>query len=391
MKLISAFSKMFFKTCLIVLIGMFIVGYRPSLAKQTPTETNSIYLPLISRPYAKSPAPGLKLAYSSQYTGQLMQYSVDSGTLTELLPDHMMYEDCWKFSPDKTYPKLLYLLDNPATGDLEVKVKDLFGANTVVAFPNAYRNSCSNFWHPSGSVVAAYNVETEVYDLLYPTGVKLTSFWGDLGWKASFSPDGNRVVFVSPFRSNVLRFFDIIKDVQGNVIGLAQSPSDFVVVETGDRFIADVDWSPDGSKLAIIVKNTWNLRDGDILLIEPSGTVLANLTNGFSLMNGKQQSYWGLRWSPTEQKLAFWVYNLEGNVYVNPQVFMINLTSGKIIELTGGVYPVGETPSFAPDGKKLIFTAGPQFGRTIVMCNPDGTDKVALPIENSAFNATFRP
>lgn len=380
-----------FKLIWLCFAGILFIGVMHTLAETTPPQEHTIFLPVLSKPYPQKPAAGLRIAYSSQWTGELMQYAVDSGVVTQLLPTHFMSEGCWKFSPNKDYPKLMYLFDNRSTHTLEVKIKDFYGANTIVTLPNAYRNSCSFYWHPSGSAIAVYNSDTGGYDLLYPTGSKLTSFWGDLGWKAAFSPDGNRAVFVSPYRSNVLRFFTIEKDVNGNIIGLSQNPSDFVAVEIGDHFIADIEWSPDGNKLAIIIENNWDLEDAEILLIQPNGTVLANLTNGFNRQNGKQQNYWGIQWSPTEQKIAFWVYNRSSGVYINPQVFIINIYTLLITELTGDAHPTGETPSFSPDGNKIIFTAGAQYGRTIVMCNPDGTDKIALPIESSGFNATFRP
>ncbi|NJD60289.1 MAG: hypothetical protein C3F13_11045 [Anaerolineales bacterium] len=361
------------------------------LAKTNPASNNLIYLPLLSKPYPTAPANGLLIAYSSQMTGELKQYNVDTGAVTQLLPDHFMSEGCNKFSPDIIHPKLLYLLQNPASGDLEVKIKDLFGGNNIITLPNSYRNSCSMYWYPNGSAFAIRNLNTDVYDLLSPDGTKLTSFWGDLGWKLAFSPDGNRAVFVSPFRSNVLRFFTILKDGNGNIIGLNQDPSDFVTVDIGDHFIADIEWSPEGTTLAILIENNWDLEDADLLLIEPNGTVVANLTNGFNRQAGKQQNYWEIQWSPAGKNIAFWVYNLVGDTYVNPQVYVINIYTKRIIELTGDEFQTGETPAFSPDGNKLIFTAGPQFGRTIVMCNPDGSDKISLPIENSAFNAIFRP
>jgi Tol biopolymer transport system component len=388
---IPAFIRAIFTATLVIMVLAVMCNTTPMRAEQDPPGDFSYYLPITTKPYPKQPTTGLRIAYSSQWTGQLMQYNVDTGAVSQLLPDHLMSEDCWKFSPDKAYPKLLYLLHNVSTGNLDIKIKDFYGANTVVTLPTAYRNTCSNFWHPSASAIAAYNLNTNTYDLLSPNGGKIASFWGDLGWKAAFSPDGNRVVFVSPYRSDVLRFFNIIKDGNGNINGLSQDPSDFVEVDIGDHFIADIEWSPDGSKLAILIENNWDLEDADIIIISPNGTVLSNLTNGFNRQNGKLQNYWDLQWSPSEQKIAFWVYNRVGNTYVNPQVYMIDVNRGQIFELTDGAYPTGETPSFSPDGNKVIFTAGPQYGRTIVMCNPDGTDKIPLPIENSGFGATFRP
>jgi hypothetical protein len=360
-------------------------------ANSNPTFETHIYLPIISKAYPTNPAKGLLIAYSSQWTGRYMQYNVDTHEVIELLPDHLMYEDCSKFSPDKIHPKLIYLVDNPDTGNLDLKIKDLYGGNTIITLSNSYRNTCAMYWHPSGAALAIYNIDTGTYDLLNVDGSKITSFWGDLGSEAAFSPDGNRVVFNSPFRSNVLRFFNIIKDGQGNIIGLSQDSSDFISVEIGDHFIADIEWSPDGSKLALIIENNWDLIDADILLIEPNGTLLSNLTNGFNRQDGKFQNYWGFKWSPTGQNIAYWVYNLVDDTYLNPQVYVIDPYTKHIIELTGGIYQTGETPSFSPDGNKIIFTAGPQYGRTIVMCNPNGSDKISLRIENSGFDAIFRP
>jgi hypothetical protein len=67
------------------------------------------------------------------------------------------------------------------------------------------------------------------------------------------------------------------------------------------------------------------------------------------------------------------------------------LDGAGIIEITDSAYPIGQTPDWSPDGKKLIFSAGDQYSFTTVMCNPDGSQKQALSIESSAFNATFRP
>jgi Tol biopolymer transport system component len=382
----------------IVLVALFIstllfTGKASLLARPLPAQTAgtgvALYLPLIQKPYPIQPAPGLRIAYSENFTGQLMQYDLDSGAVNELLPSHFMARRCWQFSPDVVEPKLFY--SQLISGVYQMRIKNLYGAQTIIELPAAYREQCSSSWHPSGTALLAYNRDTEQYDLLDAAGVKLASLEHSLGQYAAFSPDGDRIAFVANW-PNRLIFFDLLKNEQGRVVGVTPDPSDVVEVNVGERLITGMAWSPDSAKIAILVQNNWDQEDADLLLIRPDGEILANLTNGFNQADGKLLSYWWeLTYSPTGRHLAFWAYNRVGDTLIDPQVFVIDLGNNNIIELTGSAYPTGEAPSFSPDGNKIIFTAGPQYGRTIVMSNPDGSAQTTLPIEETGFNARFRP
>jgi len=75
-----------------------------------------------------------------------------------------------------------------------------------------------------------------------------------------------------------------------------------------------------------------------------------------------------------------------------PRVFVINITSGEVVELTGGDVPFGASPTWSPDGKWIAFrnlSTDPEESNRIYLARPDGSDRKRLDIFGKSLN--FRP
>lgn len=67
-----------------LVMALLVLSFISSPARAEPAIPTEFYayLPAIHNPYPAAPVPGLRIAYSSNWTGELMQYNVDTGAVT---------------------------------------------------------------------------------------------------------------------------------------------------------------------------------------------------------------------------------------------------------------------------------------------------------------------
>jgi Tol biopolymer transport system component len=123
------------------------------------------------------------------------------------------------------------------------------------------------------------------------------------------------------------------------------------------------DWSPDGARIAFVT-----IGENDIVLINPDGSGLLNLTNGVAEDDSPT-------WSPDGSKLAFNTGSLSEPLESEVAVMNPDGTGrASLSNLTG--FDFG--PSWSPDGSGLVFTSTVDGNSEIYVMNADGSGQKNL-------------
>jgi dipeptidyl aminopeptidase/acylaminoacyl peptidase len=167
----------------------------------------------------------------------------------------------------------------------------------------------------------------------------------------AWSPDGKRIAYTSfagydpvyETGSIGVRFVDVVSghetDLTGADHSLAFNPA----------------WSPDGTKLAFIVKYQGmeerpQHSPGDVFIATIGNTDFENLTNG------AVRHVWSVAWSPLGDRLL--LYSLFGQTWYEPpstSIRILNRETGAI-EQIAGIDDRPTMPAWSPDGSHFAFT-----------------------------------
>jgi TolB protein len=241
------------------------------------------------------------------------------------------------------------LLFSMASGDLWIMNADGSG-RTVLArgFISQYR------WSPDGTRIAFIRDRVSgqnVFDDLWvipADGGREIQVAANATYP-SWAPDGQRIAYAS-------------SNLSDNGIHVV------AVTGTGDVRITPADvpgfetaWAPDGSVIAFA-----SLGDKDILLINPDGSGLINLTNGVGEDDGPV-------WSPDSRRLLF-TTNPEDDPLESEIAVMNRDGTGRVALTTHVGFDL--SPDWSPDGSKIVYTEVNQDDAEILVMNGDGTGKL---------------
>ena len=156
-------------------------------------------------------------------------------------------------------------------------------------------------------------------------------------WSPAWSPDGERIAFVS--NSDIY-----VMDANGQKHRKL----------TNNRDGSSPFWSPDGERIAFV-----SSRDGwmtsDIYVMKTDGKKIQNLTN--DLWRNSVPA-----WSPDGKRIAF--TSQRGNDWRTIDIYVMDVNGGNIQNLTKSFHGSGWAPSWSPDGKHIAFVSAAQ-GATI--------------------------
>ena len=179
----------------------------------------------------------------------------------------------------------------------------------------------------------------------------------------SFSPDGERIAFVSS--RDDWRYAIYIMDLDGNIMErLPSYPCHKYIFTLGPK------WSPDGTQFAIL-----SIRNGnsEVYIIDTDGSNEKNLSN-----NPWEDTH--PAWSPDGEKIAF-SSDRDGNA----KIYVVDSDGSNLKRLTNNTFWDG-SPAWSPDGEKIAFTSGRDGNSEVYVMNSDGSNQKNL-TRNSSTDA----
>lgn len=191
----------------------------------------------------------------------------------------------------------------------------------------------------TGQIAFASDVNglVEIYVMnIDGTGLQQITDLEEGACQPDWSPDGKRLVFISPCDGNQEYYYNSALYVI-NVDGSNMSP---LSTTPGGDF--DPNWSPDGSKIVFT-----STRSGG----RPQIYVMDLETKESKLLSSEYSRDWQPSWSPDGSKIAF-ITNRKGPY----QVWTMD-ADGKNQQLFSHSPTANDThPTWSPDGKLLLFT-----------------------------------
>jgi Tol biopolymer transport system component len=188
--------------------------------------------------------------------------------------------------------------------------------------------------------------------------VVLSLSWGVVPSHATYPGENGRLAFVME-RHHVWQVFTM--DPDGTHISQVTR---FTNRADG---VGDIDWSPDGTKLAFSRDRS---GDSEIWIVNADGTGLTRVTNDPQLSDGEA------KWSPDGTQFVF---TRESRRTGNGVIYTMNVDGTNMTKLSDST-EYHEGGRFTPDGSQIIFQA---FGEAGGICeiytmDPDGSNKTLL-------------
>jgi Tol biopolymer transport system component len=270
----------------------------------TPVESGPTTTPTPSGTHTPTPIPSLhgQIAYgSSTFTGdsQVVLMDLESGTVTSLTGGYEgeYYRPVWSPDGSKLAMREEISMDGGGIAMMDVRLEG---------------------GRPAGS-----------------PPVELVHGFAD---GPTWSPDGNRVAFVSTRETAGWTAYTV--DLPG---------SEPVQLPGIPQHSTDLAWSPDGAWIAFSYYEDSPHQIKDIYLIHPDGTGLTRLTNTPDADED------GPAWSPDSRQIAFSGRSRAGTVGER-NLYRINVDGSGLTQITDA--PGSEfDPAWSPDGTQLAFTS----------------------------------
>ena len=245
------------------------------------------------------------------------------------------------FSPDGR--RVVFQTNAMGSWDLCVTSLDGADVRAIVASPAA---DITPVYSPDGAsivFVSERDGQREVYVCL-ADGSAQRRLTEDAGHDLHpvWSADGLRILFSSNRGNASADDYDLYS--------MTKDGGDLVRLTSGPDVDTYGSWSPDGTRIVTrrVLAGTAN---NEVFLLDADGSNARNLTNDPASYDG-----WPV-WSPDGRRIAF----AGGPPGRDPhRIYLMNADGSGRVALTGAPAPNGfvydTQPSFAPDGKRLVFT-----------------------------------
>lgn len=149
-------------------------------------------------------------------------------------------------------------------------------------------------------------------------------------------------------------------------------------------------WSPDGRQIAFIsfISGPDNSIDYALYVINADGSGQKRLTD--SVANSATRFVTDFHWSPDSRQIAF-------DCWCGPQggvnTYVMNADGSELTELANDemTNSSSESPSWSPDGKRVVFDSGSGGNTDIYSINPDGNGLTKLTNSHDYFAPFWSP
>lgn len=190
-----------------------------------------------------------------------------------------------------------------------------------------------------GSALTLINLENSDETVLFSQWAAMDAAW---------SPDGRRIAFAGR-PDNLARNRIYVMNADGTGAAPITAP------DPGND--AEVDWSPDGSRLVFT-----RVLDGGprVFAVDPDGRNLARLTNATSSAP---------RWSPDGARIAL---RLRSATHPSMEIAVMNSDGTGVRTLTENETD-DEGPDWSPDGARLVYHGWREGRPRLFVVNADGT------------------
>jgi len=265
---------------------------------------------VIAGAQTSAPRTNGKIAFSSDRDGNREIYVMDAeGNDQVRLTNNNLVDDHPTWSPDG---RKIAFLSQRATGESAIFLMNADGSGKTEIAPITIPNNRNKLisWSPDGrQLVISHTNGLDIVDADGSNRRFLTP-----GFDPAWSPDGSKILFAMPRISNNPGTLNTIRpDGSESRLFLANLPWGAVS--------GYPDWSPSGSRIALIAGDTANQ---DMFILSSDGTGPFFFVNecGGQLPNGSDLSPQGcgsinsLAWSPDGSKIVYGAY---GNLYTVDQ------------------------------------------------------------------------
>jgi Tol biopolymer transport system component len=190
---------------------------------------------------------------------------------------------------------------------------------------------------------------------------------------ATWSADGRRVAFGVPLTSPV----NPDRSAAGSEVWVATVADGHVEV-LSDLLVSDLEWSPDGSQLAISSGQTdrvlRELRDGSIRLYDADTGEMRTLVGPSGVSK--------LTWSPDGTRIAYQRGRSDGGSF-DQEIWVAQVDGSGEHLLAGGFGSIyGAGPVWSPTGDRIVYQRMKHAGteaHDVVLVTPDDGSAVVLP------------
>ncbi len=234
-------------------------------------------------------------------------------------------------------------------------------------------------WEVKATGAGAYRGAALLISELEADGSASEALRIDLGERfrlscAIWSADGRRVAFGVPLTSST----NPERTAAGSEVWVATVADGHIEV-LPDLLATDLEWSPEGSQLAIASGQTElvrgeSLRDGSIYLYDPDSGDLRTLVGPSGVSS--------LTWSPDGERIAYQRGSTDGGG-MDQEIWVARVDGSeehRVARRFGAVRGIG--PVWSPTGDRIVYQRMKGSGtewHSVVLVTPDGESEVVLP------------